>query len=431
MKKLIFYILSCLILLSMTYSTKRQEVQRIYKNSILLAQDMLENSKDQTNVLLSRYQIKRFNRKMTKQQLIIDILDLPSSYKKKKLKRFIKNDIEYIKLAGRYNKYNHLIPLEKRDLEFKRNMNVEGLKKKNHVQYGVITKNCSLRLAPSYEYRMAKENDFHFDILQVQFLQRGDAVVVMHRSYDKKWYFAQTQYSRGWIEQQNIRILDKKTVEKYLSGKKLIVTGKKVKVYYKPGSHGYYYLYMGKAIPFAKEDKHYYHILLPLSHDQFETNYIPVKEDTSRKYLPFTRKNLVIQAVKMLGERYGWGGENGDTDCSSFFTRFFKSFGVDLPKGSMYQIKGLKRVRYREKNKLDAINKLTPFQSFLYKPGHIMLYIGTYNEVPLVLHNVWKYRLPDDTKIIIGSVVITDLSLGNDSSDGSFFQQITRIGRLY
>jgi hypothetical protein len=64
---------------------------------------------------------------------------------------------------------------------------------------------------------------------------------------------------------------------------------------------------------------------------------LPANSDSSDDYLPLTRANLIRQAFKFLGERYGWGHSYDARDCSGFVSEVYRSMGVQLPRNTRDQ----------------------------------------------------------------------------------------------
>jgi cell wall-associated NlpC family hydrolase len=60
--------------------------------------------------------------------------------------------------------------------------------------------------------------------------------------------------------------------------------------------------------------------------------------DTAPDYLPLTRANVIRQAFKFLGERYGWGHSFNARDCSGFTNDVYRSFGILMPPNSGAQV---------------------------------------------------------------------------------------------
>ena len=61
-----------------------------------------------------------------------------------------------------------------------------------------------------------------------------------------------------------------------------------------------------------------------------------------------------------------------------------------------------------------------PFETFLYKKGHILLYLGVYRGEIAVLHNVWGVKTMKkgiEGRKIVGKTVISSLNLGKERED--------------
>ena len=82
-------------------------------------------------------------------------------------------------------------------------------------------------------------------------------------------------------------------------------------------------------------------IQLPLRRDDGSLAFTPAllqkRMDTNSDYLPLTRANLLRQAFKFLGERYGWGHSYDARDCSGFVSDVYRSMGVQMPRNTRDQ----------------------------------------------------------------------------------------------
>ena len=119
----------------------------------------------------------------------------------------------------------------------------------------------------------------------------------------------------------------------------------------------------------------------------------------------------------MLGDVYGWGGLDNSVDCSSFVQNIYKTFGINLPRNADQQELSLQRHYYNavtDSLKNADINKLTK-GSLLFMDGHVMLYLGSINNEPYIIHALGSYsiRQGDGTmkKIPVQKVVVSDLQL--------------------
>ena len=119
--------------------------------------------------------------------------------------------------------------------------------------------------------------------------------------------------------------------------------------------------------------------------------------------------------------KYGWGGIYGQRDCSSTLRDLYAPFGLWLPRNSSQQAKKGQRIKIdhlSDSEKVKLIKeKAIPFKTFLHKKGHILLYVGTFNDEIVVFHNIWGIKTKKDGKegrLIIGKAVFTSLSLGSE-----------------
>ena len=78
----------------------------------------------------------------------------------------------------------------------------------------------------------------------------------------------------------------------------------------------------------------------------------------------------------------------------------------------------------------------TPFLSLFFKPGHVMLYIGTDPEGrPLVFHNAWSIRVKDAVagRHYIGMAAVTTLEPGKELglvAGGTLLEQGTTLATI-
>ena len=70
---------------------------------------------------------------------------------------------------------------------------------------------------------------------------------------------------------------------------------------------------------------------------EFKLALIARNEEVSLGYLPYTRENILVNAFKFLGERYGWGGMFNSRDCASLIMDVYRTMGIKLPRNSEEQ----------------------------------------------------------------------------------------------
>ncbi|MGN6383212.1 MAG: C40 family peptidase, partial [Dyella sp.] len=154
-------------------------------------------------------------------------------------------------------------------------------------------------------------------------------------------------------------------------------------------------------------------------------------------YLPLTPRQLITQAFKFLGERYGWGHSYDGRDCSGFVSDVYRSMGVQMPRNTGDQAKSpalphrLFTAAENHEARLKAALQLQR-GDLVYIPGHVMMVLGQWQGQPWVIHDVGSisYRKPDGTvaEINLNSVSVTPLLpllYGKDGS--SFIDHMTSI----
>jgi cell wall-associated NlpC family hydrolase len=161
--------------------------------------------------------------------------------------------------------------------------------------------------------------------------------------------------------------------------------------------------------------------------------------DTAAQYLPLTPANLIRQAFKFLGERYGWGHSDDARDCSGFVADVYRSMGVQMPRNTGQQAisPALTHRTFTAADsheaRLLAVRQLQ-VGDLVYIPGHVMMVIGQRDGQPYVISDIagMSYRLPDGSlrRIKLNSVAVTPLLPMLFNQQQTFVDRITSIVRI-
>ncbi|MCX5681600.1 MAG: NlpC/P60 family protein, partial [Candidatus Omnitrophica bacterium] len=150
-------------------------------------------------------------------------------------------------------------------------------------------------------------------------------------------------------------------------------------------------------------------------------------------------RNIMDQAFKLLNAPYGWGGAQGEQDCSGFLQEVFSTVGILLPRDSSAQAKVGVPLGQFEKNendqkKLDILShQAIGGVTVIRLDNHIMLFLGMVEDKPYAIHATWGFRergWPQDRVCLIGRVAVTGLDLGKGSSRGSLLERIISIKNI-
>ncbi|KAA5805880.1 SH3 domain-containing protein [Thermoanaerobacterium thermosaccharolyticum] len=292
------------------------------------------------------------------------------------------------------------------------NLNISEIKEVNPVQYGITIRKTSLRSFPTEIAVYSRKGDIEFDRFQETSCQAIEPVIVLRESKDKKWYFVQMYNYRGWVKACDIAIAkDKEEVFDYLDADDFIViTGNHARTQSNPYDDDVSEIQfdMGTRVPLEKDIPNSvanqstygnYVIKLPSRDDKgnlvFKDGLISIKEDVHHGYIPYTRANVLNQAFKLIGDRYGWGDSFNGRDCSSFIMYVYKTFGFRLPRNADEQEKCPEIVhKFSDGLSLDerikVFNKIKPGAA-IYMPGHAMMFVGMDSGVPYIIHDFTGY----------------------------------------
>lgn len=316
------------------------------------------------------------------------------------------------------------------------------------IRWGAAVRSTSVRALPSRTKMLEQAGDIEFDQLQFSLIKLWTPVAIYHESSDGEWLYIQAPYIRGWVRTRDIALFeDRNHLARYAKHAAagtnfLVVTGGRIPIYRDLLlNHRDQTASMGTVLPFDGQHPEAYAIRLPRRGAQgnvlIEKAFVDLKSDVSVGYLPFTQANVIRQAFKLLGSRYGWGGMYDGRDCSAFTHDVFLTFGIDVPrssKGQGFIGTQLNHFEYKEQteDKLAALRSATPGITLLRMPKHQMLYLGEVNGRFYAIHSTWAERIAmdSDSKVRINQVVVSDLSLNGRSYLGPLFERIISMNEI-
>jgi hypothetical protein len=364
--------------------------------------------KNSRQEILTKDKIERYNEEGIKEGYVCDIFKEQSKVDREYIITMI-NGVSKVPEGDRYkngskvNKayYDRLID----------NMNLQGIKDKVPVEYGLVVKRGSVRIFPTSDRVFKGEKEYGLDRFMESAIYVAEPCAVYTSSKDGKWCFCKAYNYSGWIKKENIAIGSKREIEEYCNCKDfIVVTGKKIYLGYNPFIEALRNLDidMGVKLPiednWSKEELVYdmynegnYVVKYPLRESNGELKFthilIPYNEDVHRGYLKCNINNILNQIFKFQGERYGWGGEFNGRDCSSLIIDTFRTFGIRFPRNSGDQLKITmgKTLRideemiYHERRKI--LDNLKP-GALIFLNGHVVMFIGNYKNSPYIIHDV-------------------------------------------
>ncbi|HDL7645241.1 TPA: SH3 domain-containing protein [Yersinia enterocolitica] len=271
---------------------------------------------------------------------------------------------------------------------------------------------------PAYDAPRDAGQGYPFDNLQVSSVRPGTPIYIFTASRDKKWKFMVSPTVTGWVESDDVAIVDQNFITQWITlAAKNLGAFIKEPVSVNDGEQFYFTARPGTILPFSRQQADSYYVAIPVKKidGNAQISWVTLKKDEFTA-MPWkmTPANIATLMRSMSGRPYGWGNYNFYNDCSAEIRSLMMPFGLFLPRNSAQQIQ---ESRVVDLSKEDLNNRITylkdqgkPFSTLVYINDHIMLYIGnaTVNgkEVPMTYQNLWGLRPKDSSSrsIIGGSV---------------------------
>lgn len=398
----------------------------------------IEKMDDPDRILMSYGEIQAFNRAMEQHRAegVYNLAEYPEQIDGSELEEWMKFESgDYaLYLAGEQKIVDRAV-LDAAII----NMNIKAVSESNTSAYAVATRRCDMKAIPFAPVVSDEPGDLEYDDLQYSVLLPGEPVVVLHESADRQWCFVQTSNCRGWVEDRFLAIANRTSWDAYLNSRNrafILVTADKAELCDNPYDSDLsgLELPMGTILPLAakmtvpklvdgQNPSGNWVVNMPQRdrNGQLESKLVlvPASADVTDEYLPYTSANVITQAFKTLGDRYGWGGMLNERDCSSFVKDVYACFGFSLPRNTSGQSAveagaSLNLAGYSESYRGLLLKRLRPGAA-LYFPGHTMFYLGEENGRHYVISALGSYANFDQQGEMelqrVHGTVVNDLSL--------------------
>jgi hypothetical protein len=305
-----------------------------------------------------------------------------------------------------------------------------GLESYPNMGFPAMTINSSnLRILPTrnphYASMRSSSNLSQFDSFQVSSIGVNVPVFISHMTKDKAWLLAETDYYFGWIAAEDVAYVDETVINAWETGQYVAVIKDRSSVMDESGQQ-LFHVSLGTIFPSIGTTQDHINILAAVegSHKRIRLKRAFVsKAHAAQKPLKMTTFNIARLANEMINEPYGWGGIDGKRDCSLMIRDLFAPFGIWLHRNSNEQGQhggiyiNLATLSDADKRK-KILTEGIPYATLIWKKGHIMLYIGSYQNEPVIFHNIWSVRQVSafgrDERKIVGRAAITTLLPGKD-----------------
>ncbi|MBU1658392.1 SH3 domain-containing protein [bacterium] len=284
---------------------------------------------------------------------------------------------------------------------------------------------------------------FPFDYLQNSTVCANKPILVSHYSKDRKWIYVFSSFANGWIQADEMVFIEKEHTDLWQNAQQVFIVKENIPITNEEGNF-LFYSKIGMMLALVDEDDDNYTVLAVSAYKNNQAQFLQVKisKEIARKgILSLNKTNLELIIGELSTSNYGWGGMYEQRDCSSTLRDLFTPFGIWLARNSSMQSRKGKVISLENlsnNEKIEQIKKeAVPFQTLLYKRGHIVLYVGSYNDEIIIFHNTWGVKTKKngvEGRVVIGKSLFSTLKLGkkqkNYDEEGEILKNLKSMNIL-
>ncbi|MFA5214424.1 SH3 domain-containing protein [Sulfuricurvum sp.] len=271
---------------------------------------------------------------------------------------------------------------------------------------------------PLYKNPTLPGEGYPFDLLQNSSVNYHEPVFISHTSKDGAWSYIFTNNASGWVKSDSVWIINDEIIDTFEHKEKVFIMQDNQPLYDMQGKF-IAYSRIGMVLPLERVNGDFYQVYA-IDHNGIVVSILIPQNSAHLGIQKINKNDLITLGNEMLHNTYGWGGMLGERDCSSMIRDMVTPFGIWLPRNSASQARKGEVITLSgllDNEKLSLIKeKGIPFETILYLKGHVVLYVGTYEDTIMIMHNIWGIRTIDQEgkkgRRIIGKAVISTLELG-------------------
>lgn len=296
------------------------------------------------------------------------------------------------------------------------------------AEFHVITEESALWCVPTVDGILSQARDVAFDRNRCTGLHPGELVLATHVVEGEPWVHVEAGHSSGWlIDPRWTPPLSRDEAERFATTQPRGYVTRETSSDNDQASFR-----LGTSFPLSRTVADAVTVVTPTS--------TGLREQTldrgtfSDGPLPLTRRRVLELAFSQIRDPYGWGGYQGNRDCSRFLHDVLATFGILMARNSAAQsVMGAANVSLEgmtdaeKRSTLDRLNANNLV--LLYMPGHIMLYLGRDGDRRFALSSLSEYLRPCEgggaQTVRLDRVEVTQLELGRGTSRTSFIERLT------
>ena len=344
-----------------------------------------------------------------------DLHNMPSSKVAEIVRERITIQIKYL----RSNPYGNVSAIEYSDANidaFEHEMALDQVRNDIEVYRGIAAKTTLIRNIPSFspmEIGLPDIGERRFDMFNVCLLKIGKPVTILHPSRSGEYVLTLSDEAYGWVRSEDMAFGNEEAIDRFVNPDRFVVcTGDRV-MFYSDESCTYAsgWFAMGDRLPRANSNNPR-HIKRPIRMTNgqliYETAWLAEDADVHEGWLPYTCRNIVETAFKLMDNPYDFTGGYFGRNHETTYRDIFACFGFELPfHGVLFTHFGSNKHnedvafpdrKNQNREQFRTILKHEPFVSMHSAGGHSQLLLGERDDVPVVLdHHGYEYKTEDGT----------------------------------
>ncbi|MBN1293919.1 MAG: SH3 domain-containing protein [Candidatus Latescibacteria bacterium] len=344
-------------------------------------------------------------------------LDLSDTAPGDSLRSWLENNIKYLNSRDFYDNRNAIYS-DKMKQEIVGKINIAGVPDVIKRRFGVIVNRADMRLFPTATPGFS-ETKWEMDFFQTTGVYTINPVSILYESVDGDYYYVESSIARGWMAAENIAIAPREEVRKLTKDPNfLMATGDKVPIYGDSSFKNFVrYFYLSAALPLIRQDNTGYTVTLPYRKLDgslgIDRGYIKPDADVHKGYLPYTKRNVIIQIFKMLGQPYGWADQQCKRDCSGTQRVVINCFGIVTGRWPNFLLLASDHQTYIDpalstEEKLKELEKIEPVITWAGTGGHAIMYLGKARNGKLYFIQMagWGYEDENGENLTVNRVAV-------------------------
>ncbi|MBN1291623.1 MAG: SH3 domain-containing protein [Candidatus Latescibacteria bacterium] len=280
------------------------------------------------------------------------------------------------------------------------------------VRHGITVRTSRLRNNPSFfpmQIGLTQSRKTRWDLWNIGVVKIAKPVQVLHLSKSGEYMFVLCEVGYGWVRSENVAFASKQEIETFTNNPDFVVcTGDRVQFYTDEScTCASNWFGMGARLPLASKNNPRV-VNVPVrkinGNLAVETAWLASDGNTHAGWLPYTRRNIIVTAFKLLGNTYDWSGAWFGRQHETTYRDIFACFGFDLPcHGTLFTFFNDNNTTVLHPDMGESVyykkileNK--PFVTIQSCGGHCQLFIGKHNGKPVVFDQ-HGYGYPDEDNV--------------------------------